>query len=53
MNKKIQIKELYKSFGPKSVLEGISLDVYEGEVLCIIGKSGIGNHETSRWAPCP
>ena len=42
MNKKIQIKELYKSFGPKSVLEGISLDVYEGEVLCIIGKSGSG-----------
>ena len=42
MNKKIEIKGLKKSFGQKKVLDGIDLDIYRGEVLCIIGKSGSG-----------
>ncbi|HOO72515.1 MAG TPA: ABC transporter ATP-binding protein [Spirochaetota bacterium] len=42
MNKKIEIKGLKKSFGQKKVLDGIDLDIYQGEVLCIIGKSGSG-----------
>lgn len=39
---KIQIENLYKSFGEKSVLRGINLSVNTGEILCIIGKSGTG-----------
>jgi polar amino acid transport system ATP-binding protein len=31
-----------KSFGPNEVLRGISLDVAEGEVVCLIGASGSG-----------
>ncbi len=42
MKKKIEINSLYKSFGPKKILDGVDLDVYEGEILCIIGKSGTG-----------
>jgi len=39
---KISINSLYKTFGENRVLRGLSLDIYEGEILCIIGKSGTG-----------
>jgi phospholipid/cholesterol/gamma-HCH transport system ATP-binding protein len=38
----IKIKNLYKSFGTKKVLEDISFDVHDGEILVIIGSSGTG-----------
>ena len=38
----IQLIDVYKSFGPKHVLEGFSLDVPEGETMVIIGYSGTG-----------
>ena len=41
-NVKIHIKDLCKSFGHLDVLNGISTDIYEGEVVCIIGPSGSG-----------
>ena len=40
--KKIDIKNLHKSFGSKQVLRGVNLFVNSGEILCIIGKSGTG-----------
>lgn len=39
---KISIRGLEKSFGPKKVLRGIDLDVFEGESLVVIGGSGSG-----------
>jgi phospholipid/cholesterol/gamma-HCH transport system ATP-binding protein len=39
---KIQLKALSKAFGEKVILNGVDLEVYEGEVLCVIGKSGTG-----------
>ena len=41
-NKIIQIKNLYKNFGKLEVLKGVDLDIYEGEVISIIGSSGSG-----------
>ena len=41
-NIKIHVKDLKKSFGKLNVLNGISIDIYEGEVVCIIGPSGSG-----------
>lgn len=38
----IQIKDLYKSFDQLHVLRGVSLDIYQGEVVSIIGSSGSG-----------
>ena len=38
----IHVKELYKSFGKKEVLRGISFKINHGESVAIIGKSGIG-----------
>jgi len=38
----IQLKDVYKAFGPKKVLQGFTLDVPEGETMVIIGYSGTG-----------
>lgn len=38
----LEIKNIYKSFGDLKVLKGVNLDVYKGEVVCIIGSSGSG-----------
>lgn len=44
MNKviKIKIRNLYKAFGKKQVLNGVDLDLYKGESLVVIGGSGTG-----------
>jgi phospholipid/cholesterol/gamma-HCH transport system ATP-binding protein len=36
------IRNLEKSFGDREVLKGVNLDVYEGENLVILGRSGTG-----------
>lgn len=38
----IQIRDLYKSFGDKHVLQGINLDVFKGENVVVLGRSGTG-----------
>lgn len=41
-NVKIHVENLRKSFGHNDVLNGITTDIYEGEVVCVIGPSGSG-----------
>lgn len=38
----IQLTDIHKSFGPKTVLNGITMSVPTGETVCVIGKSGCG-----------
>ncbi len=38
----IKIVDLYKSFGQKTVLKGINLEIEEGKITVIIGSSGSG-----------
>ncbi|HEX2718880.1 MAG TPA: ABC transporter ATP-binding protein [Gemmatimonadaceae bacterium] len=38
----IRLVDVHKSFGPKQVLSGFTLDVDEGETMVIIGYSGTG-----------
>src|SRR5881394_3225217 len=38
----IQLDNIHKAFGAKQVLSGFTLDVREGETMCIIGYSGTG-----------
>ena len=38
----IQIKNIRKDFGKRTVLKDINFDVHEGEVVSIIGSSGSG-----------
>jgi len=42
MKEKIRVTSLYKSFHKLEVLRDVSLDVKEGEVVCVIGPSGGG-----------
>src|SRR5688572_18129914 len=41
-NKVISIRDLFKSFGDSPVLMGIDLDVYRGENVAVLGRSGTG-----------
>src|ERR1700739_601232 len=45
-NPVITIRNLYKSFGDMKVLRGIDLDLYQGENLVVLGRSGTGK---SAW----
>ena len=38
----VQIRELKKAFGTKEVLSGINMDLFKGENLVVLGKSGQG-----------
>lgn len=38
----VSVQGLNKSFNGNSVLKDISFNIYEGEILCIIGRSGAG-----------
>jgi polar amino acid transport system ATP-binding protein len=38
----VSIKNVHKAFGDLKVLNGVSLDVMKGDVICIIGPSGSG-----------
>lgn len=41
-NVKIHVENLQKNFGKHEVLKGVSTDIYEGEVVVVIGPSGGG-----------
>jgi len=38
----IQVVDLHKAFGQKSVLQGVNLRVERGETMVVIGQSGSG-----------
>jgi phospholipid/cholesterol/gamma-HCH transport system ATP-binding protein len=38
----LSIRDVYKSFGPKKVHQGVSIDVRDGEILALFGGSGTG-----------
>ena len=39
---KLRLQDVRKSFGERTVIDGLSLDVKEGELVCLIGSSGSG-----------
>ena len=38
----IQVKDRKKAFGANLVLNGVTVDIYRGDVVCVIGASGSG-----------
>ncbi|MDR3237914.1 MAG: ATP-binding cassette domain-containing protein [Spirochaetia bacterium] len=46
MKEKIVLSGIHKSFGSKVILSGLDFSVNEGEILCVIGKSGTGKSVT-------
>lgn len=52
----ISLRGITKKYGDKTVLNGLSLDIYRGETLCILGESGGGKttllNILARLTPC-
>jgi phospholipid/cholesterol/gamma-HCH transport system ATP-binding protein len=44
----VEFRDVHKSYGSKTVLQGANLNVYRGEVLVILGGSGTGKSVTLR-----
>ncbi len=42
MNKVIEVEHLHKSFGDRDILVDASIDVFQGENLVVLGRSGTG-----------
>ncbi len=42
MTPELKVKNVYKSYGDKKVLEDVSVSLYRGEIVCILGVSGVG-----------
>ncbi|MGB0716244.1 MAG: ABC transporter ATP-binding protein [Phycisphaerae bacterium] len=38
----VKLKDVHKAFGPQIVLDGVNLEMYEGQTTVIIGESGAG-----------
>ena len=44
----VQIKNLHKKIGRKTIINGISFDIYPGEVFGFLGPNGAGKTTTIR-----
>ena len=51
-NTLVEIKDIHKSFGPLEVLKGVDFSVSEGEVVCLIGRSGSRKSTLLRCITC-
>lgn len=45
-DKILEVKDIHTYYGSIHALKGISLDVYEGEIVTLIGSNGAGKSTT-------
>src|SRR5260221_7144244 len=45
-NPYIEFKDVCKAFGDRVILDNVSFDVLPGEMVCILGRSGVGKSVT-------
>ncbi|CAB1064827.1 Branched-chain amino acid transport ATP-binding protein LivF (TC 3.A.1.4.1) [Olavius sp. associated proteobacterium Delta 1] len=44
----LEVNEIYSAYGLSQILFGISLNVAEGEIVCLLGRNGVGKTTTLR-----
>jgi branched-chain amino acid transport system ATP-binding protein len=44
----LSLKDVYTSYGPVRVLEGVSIDIRSGEIVCMLGSNAAGKTTTLR-----
>lgn len=44
----LKIRALHAAYGSIQALHGVDLDVHEGEVVCLVGRNGVGKTSTMR-----
>ena len=44
----LKIRALHAAYGSIQALHGVDLDVNEGEVVCLVGRNGVGKTSTMR-----
>lgn len=42
----LEVRDLHAFYGKSHVLHGVSLDVREGEIVCLLGRNGVGRSTT-------
>ena len=44
----LQIKEIHTYYGTSHILFGVSMEIEEGEAVCLLGRNGAGKTTTLR-----
>lgn len=52
MNAAIEIKNLSKKYGQKTAVDGLILDIFEGELFSLLGVNGAGKSTTVKMLSC-
>jgi branched-chain amino acid transport system ATP-binding protein len=42
----LEVKDLNTFYGKSHILQGVNLDVGEGEIVCLLGRNGVGKSTT-------
>ena len=44
----LEVNEIYSAYGLSQILFGVSLNIAEGEIVCLLGRNGVGKTTTLR-----
>jgi len=48
----LEVEDAHTYYGESHILEGVSLEVGEGEVVALVGRNGVGKTTTLRTISC-
>lgn len=48
MTRLLEVDRIHTSYGPSKVLHGVSIEIEQGECVCLLGRNGVGKTTTLR-----